>query len=214
MKALVIGATGATGQPLIQHLLNDSSFMEVVAFTRKPIGIHHPKLKNEIINFNEPQTWKHWVQGDVLFSCLGTTLKDAGSQKAQYKIDFEYQYQFAKAAKDNSVKSLVLVSSFQADPKARFFYPRMKGELEEAVTKLYFDQTIIFRPGMLKRLGTDRIGEKIGLKLISAFNSIGLFKNQKPLDTSDLAQAMINAIQLKPKGISIIEMNDDIKALV
>ena len=210
MKALVIGATGATGKPLIQHLLEKEDFTEIVAFTRKPIGINHPKLRNEIINFNDFNSWKHLVKGDVAFSCLGTTLKDAGSKKAQYTIDFDYQYQFALSAKENSVKSLVLVSSYQANPKALFFYPRMKGELEEAIIELNFSQTIIFRPGMLKREGTDRIGEKIGLKLITSLNALGLFKQQKPIDTHDLAKAMINAIQLKPNGISIIEMNHNI----
>ncbi|WP_217593986.1 hypothetical protein [Cohnella sp. GbtcB17] len=51
------------------------------------------------------------MKGDVLFSCLGTTIKAAGSQEAQWKIDYEYQYRFAKIASDNGGGRYVLESA-------------------------------------------------------------------------------------------------------
>lgn len=99
MKALVIGATGATGKDLVNQLLNDKEFDEVDIFVRKPVDIQNDKLKVHVVNFEKPEEWKEMVKGDVAFSCLGTTLKDAGSKEAQKKVDFDYQYEFAKAAK-------------------------------------------------------------------------------------------------------------------
>ncbi|RYF80745.1 MAG: semialdehyde dehydrogenase, partial [Chitinophagaceae bacterium] len=99
MHALIIGATGATGKDLLQLLLQKPSVQQVTIFVRKPVAINHPRLQVHIINFDEPASWQHFVKGDVLFSCLGTTLKAAGSKEAQWKIDFDYQYQFALAAK-------------------------------------------------------------------------------------------------------------------
>src|SRR5690606_12223779 len=106
MKALVIGATGATGTDLVQTLLQDNDFETVEVFVRKPLPLSHPKLKTHIVDFDKPDDWKNLVQGDVAFSCMGTTLKAAGSKDAQRKVDYHYQYDFAKAARENKVDEI------------------------------------------------------------------------------------------------------------
>jgi uncharacterized protein YbjT (DUF2867 family) len=151
MKALVIGATGATGKDLVNQLLTDKDFEEIDVFVRKPLDIQNNKLKVHVVNFENPDEWKNMVKGDVAFSCLGTTLKTAGSKEAQRKVDFDYQYEFAKAAKENDVEDYILVSAYGADPKSKIFYSKMKGELEEAVKQLHFNKITIFKPGMLER---------------------------------------------------------------
>ena len=99
MKALLIGATGATGKDLLELLLNDDSFEKVDIFVRLKLDIHHNKLNIHVIDFDQPDKWWHLVKGDVLFSCLGTTLKAAGSKEGQKKVDYDYQLQFEKAEK-------------------------------------------------------------------------------------------------------------------
>ena len=192
MKALVIGATGATGKDLVQQLLNDKDFEEVNIFVRKPLNLQNDKLKVHIVDFEKPEEWKGFVKGDVAFSCLGTTLKDAGSKEAQKKVDFDYQYQFAKAAKENNVDDYVLVSAYGANPQSKIFYSKMKGELEEAVKQLHFNKITIFKPGMLDRKDSERTGEVLGSRIIKFANKIGLFESQKPLPTEVLAKAMVN----------------------
>ncbi|MEG1026316.1 MAG: NAD(P)H-binding protein, partial [Flavobacterium sp.] len=88
MKALLIGATGATGTDLLDKLLNNTTFDEVAVFVRKPIAITNNKLKVHVVDFDQPEEWNHLVKGDVAFSCLGTTLKAAGSKEAQRKVDY------------------------------------------------------------------------------------------------------------------------------
>ena len=133
MNALLIGATGATGSDLLQLLLGDSKVERVAIFVRRDPQITHPKLEVHLIDFDKKEQWRHLVKGDILFSCLGTTLKDAGRKEAQWKVDHDYQYRFAEAARENGVETLLLVSSMNASLKSPFFYARMKGELEEAV---------------------------------------------------------------------------------
>lgn len=203
MQAIIIGATGATGKDLLDILLNDSRYSIVKIFVRKKTGVKHPKLQEFIINFNQPESWQHLVTGDVLFSCLGTTLKAAGSKEAQYKIDYGYQLAFAEAAGKNNIPVLALVSSSGADANSPFFYMKMKGELEEAVKKLQFKKLLIFRPPMLIRKGTDRSGEKWGLKLISVLNAIGLAKSMKPLETEKLALTMAEKVVSETEGAHI-----------
>jgi len=206
MKALVIGATGATGKDLVDQLLNDPDYNEVNIFVRKPTEIDHPKLKTHIVNFEKPEEWRNLVQGDVAFSCLGTTLKDAGSKEAQKKVDYDYQYNFAKTAKENEVDDYILVSSYGANPKSKIFYSRMKGELEQSVKDLHFNKVTIFQPGMLERKDTSRPGEVLGGKIIKFANKFGILTHQKPLPTDVLAQAMINSSKIKSNSYSKIKL--------
>lgn len=208
MKALVIGATGATGKDLVNQLLNDKEFDEVDIFVRKPVDIQNDKLKVHVVNFEKPEEWKEMVKGDVAFSCLGTTLKDAGSKEAQKKVDFDYQYQFAKAAKDNEVEDYILVSAYGANPQSKIFYSKMKGELEEAVKQLHFNKITIFKPGMLERKDSERTGEVLGSRIIKFANKLGLLESQKPLPTDILAKAMINSSKIKSNGYSSIELGN------
>ncbi|WP_276965876.1 NAD(P)H-binding protein [Chryseobacterium sp.] len=208
MKALVIGATGATGKDLVNQLLNDKEFDEVDIFVRKPVDIQNDKLKVHVVNFENPEEWKEMVKGDVAFSCLGTTLKDAGSKEAQKKVDFDYQYQFAKAAKDNEVEDYILVSAYGANPQSKIFYSKMKGELEEAVKQLHFNKITIFKPGMLERKDSERTGEVLGSRIIKFANKLGLLESQKPLPTDILAKAMINSSKIKSNGYSSIKLGN------
>lgn len=191
-KALVIGASGATGFQLVQHLCKDAVCEQVNVFVRKPLSIEHPKLVQHIVDFHQVPQWAHLLQGDVLFSALGTTLKVAGSKDAQYKIDYTYQYEVAKAAAQNGVHEYVLVSAYGASLKSLFFYSRMKAELEEAICKMPFKRIHIFQPGVLDREVADgRVGESFYVKLIKGLNKVGLLKSQKPMPVFLLAHRMM-----------------------
>ncbi len=207
MKALVIGATGATGKDLVKQLCQDSDFDEIDIFVRRRSDFHHEKVKAHIVDFDHPEEWKHLVKGDVAFSCLGTTLKSAGSKENQKVIDYDYQFNFARAAKENNVQDYILVSAYGASPDSKIFYSRIKGELEEAVKNLKFEKTTIFKPGMLERKNTDRNGEVFGLKIIKFLNKFGLFKSQQPLPTDVLAKAMIVASKIKSNSFSEIKLH-------
>lgn len=190
--AILIGATGATGSELLSQILNDDYFGKVVVLSRRQMDIIHPKLQIHIIDFDHTSSWTHLVNGDVLFSALGTTLKVAKTKANQFKIDYTYQYQLAKAASDNGVATYVLVSSYGADENSFLFYPRTKGQLDAAVQKLLFKHIHIFRPGILHRQLTKlRPVEKISIFIINALNKIGLLKKQKPMPVKLLAEKMI-----------------------
>lgn len=208
MKALLIGATGSTGKFLLNELIQDDDYTSVTIFVRRPTGRSHPKLSEHVIDFSQLDQYSEYITGDVLFSCLGTTLKEAGSQKKQWEIDFEIPATFARIARQNQVNSIVLVSSADASPKSSIFYSRMKGELETAITELNFGQYIIFRPGPLLREGSDRSGEKILVKTLDFFNGIGLLKKYKPLPTEVLAMKLAKAPWKLPQGTSILKLQE------
>ena len=200
MKALIIGATGATGKDLVTQLLTDDTYSEVHCFVRKPLPLTHPKLHAHVIDFDTPEAWADLLHGDVAFSCLGTTLAVAGSKEAQWRVDYYYQYTFAQQCKANRVPTFVLVSAAGATAQSKLFYNRMKGQLEDAVKALGFSRLLIFQPSVLVRKGSDRKEEQFGLKMIVLLNKIGLFKRYRPMPTEILAEKMLSAVYNSPKG--------------
>jgi len=208
MKTLVIGATGAVGKDLVQLLIDDSSVERVDIFVRREVKISAAKLVVHVIDFDHPETWADQLQGDVLFSCLGTTIKAAGSQENQWKVDYTYQYEAAKAAKANGVKTYVLVSSVGANAKSKVFYTKMKGALDDAVQELGFEGCFILRPPSLIRKGSDRFGEKVGIVALKVFNAIGLLRSFTPMRTEDVAAAMIRLAKSGRQSVEIIDSQE------
>lgn len=200
LKALVIGATGATGRELVNLLINDEDFNQVSIFVRKAPDLEHEKLKIHIIDFNEIIKHKELIKGDILFSSLGTTKKEAGGKQRQYIIDYTYQYEFAKIAAENGVDQLSLVSSIGANPKSFMFYPKMKGELESDVKKLKFKKIDIFQPPILIRQPEIiRKAEKKAISIIQKLNKLGILKSQQPLMVSNLAERMVKTAKTNSK---------------
>jgi uncharacterized protein YbjT (DUF2867 family) len=196
--AIVIGATGLVGTQLVHLLLADTRFEKVLVFTRRSLQFKNEKLEEHIINFDQPDQWRQLVKGDVLFSALGTTIKQAGSQ-----------YLFAEAASYNDIPAYVLVSSASASPESRIFYSRMKGELERDVKKLPFESISLLQPSLLYgNRQQERTGERIGFKVLSLLNKIGLFRKYRPIQGRTVAQAMLNAGFEAAKGIHVYVLDE------
>jgi len=204
LTGLVAGATGLVGKQLVNQLLQNQAFAKTVVFVRRTTGIVHPKLVEHVINFDEPAAWSHLLQGDILFSALGTTIRQAGSQQAQYRVDHTYQLNLAKAAATNGVSKYVLVSSVGANAASPFFYTRMKGELEEEVKKLPFRQVDILQPSLLDGdRQNKRPLEKFSIVATTLFNKLGLMKKYRPVKGAVVAAAMIRLALTGQPGLHI-----------
>jgi uncharacterized protein YbjT (DUF2867 family) len=197
------------GRQLVQLLLSDTRYEQVKVFTRRNFGMQHNKLRAHEVDFDDIVSWKKHLTGDVLYSSMGTTLKLAGGKEAQYKVDYTYQYQIAKAASANGVKTYVLVSAAGSNPTSRIFYSRMKGELERDIMKLPFETIQIVRPGMLagERVNV-RMGEVIGNGILSVVGVIPGLGMYIPIPARVVAQAMINATFRREVGIHSYTLKD------
>ena len=208
MKALIIGATGATGKDLVTQLLADDTYSQVHCFVRKPLTLTHPKLYAHVVDFETPEAWADLLRGDVAFSCLGTTLAVAGSKEAQWRVDYDYQYNFAEHCCNNGVPTFVLISAAGAKAQSKLFYNRMKGQLEDAIKALGFARLLIFQPSVLVRKGSDRKGEQLGLKMIVFLNKLGLFKRYRPMPTAVLAQKIRKEVATAAKGVHTFTLDE------
>lgn len=201
--ALVIGATGLVGAELVRQLLDSPHYKQVIALVRRALPLEHPKLRQEIFDFDHPDAAK--VHGDDLFCAMGTTLAKAGSKEAQYKIDCTYPVEVGKIARANGVKRYLLVSSIGADARSGNFYLRTKGDLEETIAGLGFEAFVSARPSFL--LGDRqefRLGEKIGIVLVEAFRFM-IPKKYRGIQAAQVAAALIAWANQDFTGIQYLE---------
>lgn len=215
--AIVIGATGLIGGLLTHKLLSNDNYSKVKVFVRKPLLKSHPKLEIHLINFEQFNDWKDKLLGDELFSALGTTIKKAGSKQEQYKIDFTYQLEIAKAAVENGLKNYFLVSSLGANYKSSNFYLRMKGNLDERIQQLDFARIRIFRPSVIiGERDEKRLGEILGIKIAGlVIKLIPALKKYQPISAAVIAEAMIkSANQPSSEKIIIYESSQISELLV
>jgi len=140
--------------------------------------------------------------------------KKAGSKENQYRIDVTYQLETARAASVQGIRTCVLVSSAGADASSRFFYSRIKGELEEAVKQLPFDHIVILQPSILDgNRGESRPGERIGLSLMHLLGKLPFLRKYRPIPATTVAQAILKVVRQPPAERVTTYVLDDIFAL-
>lgn len=191
--AILLGATGLVGRELLRQLLADARFSAVTVLARRACGVVDPKLVEHVVDFDRPDSWQARVTGDVLFSALGTTIKAAGSREAQYRVDYTYQLEVARAARQQGASTYVLVSSAGASAKSAIFYSRMKGELERDAAALGFPRARFLQPGPLDGDRQEvRTGERWALRVLRPLAPI-LPATARPIDAAIVARAGIAA---------------------
>ena len=204
--AIVLGASGLVGTELVHQLLNSVEFGEVKIFVRRTLEISHPKLEEHIIDFDNLSSWKQKLVGYALFSCMGTTIKTAGSKEKQYMVDFTYPYNCIEAAIENGTKQIILVSSIGAKETSSNFYLRIKGELEEAVKKLNPSNFIVFRPSILDGNRVEnRPAEYLAIKIMRILGKLPFLKKYDPTLVRDLAGCMIRLAMKDTVGVKVVE---------
>lgn len=175
-SALIVGATGLVGSHCLQKLLSLNEFQKVKVLVRKPLKLSLPdekqkKLEEHVINFDELDSSSSLFNVDVVFCCLGTTLKQAGSVEAFKKVDYDYCLKVAELAKAKDVKHFLIITAINASSSSFTYYSKTKGLLQEALINLNFDKLSIFQPSLL--LGerdSFRFGEAIFAKASGIMN--------------------------------------------
>jgi uncharacterized protein YbjT (DUF2867 family) len=163
-KVLLAGATGLVGSTALQLLLADARVSRVVAPTRRALS-PHAKVLNPIVDSETLPHDAEWWAVDSVICALGTTRAKAGSAAAFRAIDHDYALAVATQARAAGATCFALTSSVGARARSWFLYPRTKGELEEAITRLDFPSLTILRPGFI---GGDRVERRPAERLIGA----------------------------------------------
>jgi len=199
--AIIAGASGLVGRSLTQQLLNGDDYGQIIALVRKPLGLQHKKLSEVVIDFDELATIQDFPKADDIFCCLGSTMKKAGSKEAFYKIDFTYPYELAKVALKAGADRYFLVSALGAQKDSKYFYSRVKGELEDQISFLDYRTVYIFKPSLLRgNRAESRMGESFMQGLTQIIPFVGPWKKYHPIHADKVADAMMKVAQQEDKG--------------
>lgn len=209
-----MGASGLTGEQCLLQLLESDRYGKVTVVVRKPLNLAHKKLHTVLTDFKNTAALQAELKADDVFCCMGTTIAKAGSQAAFRVVDFDIPAQVAALALAEGAQQFILCSSMGASAQSPVFYSRVKGELEEAVSKMGFKAVHIFRPSIL--LGDrkeQRTGEAIARFAAEKFSFLfaGPLKKYAGTPVNVLAKKMIEAAARNTSGIQIHE-NDEILA--
>lgn len=204
--ALLAGATGLIGSALLPLLLASDRYAKVIVVGRRPVSISHAKLTQVITDLEQLEAERLRLIADDVYCCLGTTIRQAGSREAFYQVDFLYVVQLAALTAANFAAQFLVVSSLGADVESRFYYSRVKGEMEEAVRQTPFRAIHIFRPSLL--LGerpAPRLGERLSAAVLTLARPLlrGSWAKYRPIAATTVAQAMLRAAEDDGGGLRI-----------
>jgi len=208
LNAVVIGATGLIGKSLVKQLLNSEYYNKITILVRTWNDFSHPKLEVIPVNFNDRNELKQKLpMGNTIFCCIGTTQKKVkGDKEAYRKIDFDIPVNIAQLGIEKGYRQYILVSAVDANSQSSNFYLRLKGQVEEAISKLPFEAISIFRPSILiGKRKEKRFGERIGIVVVKIFSFLLTGKRSiyKAIDADEVAHAMLVSATLNKKGIVI-----------
>lgn len=197
MNVLLLGATGLTGGLVMRELLASPKVDRVVALTRRQVELEHPKLESHRVEFESIDAKDSLFRVDIVISCLGTTIRQAGSRSQFRKVDYDYVMQAARLAKKQGASAFLLMSAMGASSRSLVFYNRVKGQLEEGLEALAFPHLSIYQPGLL--LDTRREArplESFGIAVMNRINPLlmGRFRAFRGIEPSIIARAMVHDI--------------------
>ena len=215
-SALLAGASGLVGSRCLDRLLRETQYARVITLTRRPLPHDDPKLEQRVVEFDRLGTvGVDFPSATDVFCCLGTTMRQAGSEAAFRQVDFTYVVSLASLALGAGARQFLLVSSLGASPKSRIFYSRVKGETEAAVAALPFEGRQIFRPSILVGERRERRpGEALGAMVMrgTAFVMVGPLRKYRPITAATVAEAMVRVALRAPRGVNVYQ-SDEIERL-
>jgi uncharacterized protein YbjT (DUF2867 family) len=202
--ALVIGASGLSGSRLVRALLETPTYKRVLALSRRPLPLSHARLANRVLRFEEMETQLQGTQCHDAFCCLGTTIRQAGSQQAFRSVDQDLVIRFARLALQLGARQLVVVSSVSANAQSKNFYLRVKGETERSLAELKAEGLHLMQPGvMLGSRRESRWQESLakGAMLMAGPFLMGEASRWRAIPAETVAAAMVNAALSGRRGV-------------
>lgn len=200
MVVLIAGASGLIGSELTQLAMQHPTISHVHILVRRKLDLGPTKkiTQHLVSELTTKALIDLNIAPEIIFCCLGTTIKKAKTQTNFFKIDHDYVVELAEYSKAINCDSFHVVSAMGANAQSSIFYNRVKGEMERDVLAIKIEKTGFYRPSLLLGNRTEfRFGEQVGSIFMRIFNPlfIGKLKDYKAIPGKIVAQAMLaNAI--------------------
>jgi uncharacterized protein YbjT (DUF2867 family) len=203
MKLILIGATGLVGREVLRLALMDARVTAIVAPVRKPLPAH-PKLDAPLVDFDRLPADAPWWQADAVICTLGTTMKAAGTRQAFRRVDHDYPLAAARLALAAGTRAYALNSAAGANAASRFFYNRVKGDLERDLEALGFASLTHVRPGLIGGEREEaRAGEGAALRVLRVLGPV-LPRRWRINPAPRIASALLEAALAGTPGVHVV----------
>ena len=197
------------GGELLKLLGGDRRYAHVVSLVRRALVTTEP-IENRVVSFEDLDRYT-LPDVDDAYCCLGTTRRTAGSDEAFRRVDLDYVLGYARAAQRAGAVRFLLVSATGANPQSRLLYPRVKGEVEAAVSSLGFSVAGIARPSLLTGHRAEaRRGEaaaRLASRLVTPF-MVGPLRRFRPIEARAVAKGLVHAAFTAPPGVTVLSSED------
>lgn len=192
--AIILGATGLTGSILLDKLISDERYRKIKVFSRNHLPQKSDKVEEYLINLFELEKVADLFTADEVYCCIGTTQKKTPDNDTYRMVDFGIPATAAKLSSRNKIKTFQVISAMGADEKSRFFYNRVKGEMEGAVLEQHISNTYILQPSLIGgNREESRPFEFVWKKIMSVGDHllVGNLKKYRSIHPETIAKAMI-----------------------
>lgn len=214
--ALIAGATGLVGRSLLDRLLAEDEYARVVSVGRRRVALEHPKLRQEEVDFAALEGAGADLTCDDAYCCLGTTIRQAGTRDKFRAVDHGAVLALAWAVRRRGAQRFFVVTGMGADPHARDFRHRVKGETEQALQVLDFATLAIFRPSFLRGARTrPRAGDRLRAALLWLAEPLmfGSLRKHRAIRAEVVARAMLRTSFGEGARGTLVYPSDEIEDL-
>jgi len=192
--AIIIGATGLTGNLLLKTILEDDRYETIKLFSRNACNINHSKIEEHILDVFELEKHHDLFVADEVYCCIGTTKAKTPYEALYLKIDYGIPVTLAQLCAQKGIKTYVVISALGANKKSKIFYNRTKGRMEEDVLREKIKNTYILQPSLIGgKREEKRSGEQFAKGVMRFFNPllVGNLKKYRSIHPKIIVNAMI-----------------------
>lgn len=217
VRLCLVGASGLVGSALIRACRGRGE-VRLVAVARSEIALP-PGARMEVL-VADPANWGDAIAAarpDVVVSALGTTIARVGGDQAAFRaVDHDLVLACARWGAEAGARQFIAVSAAMADPHARNFYLRVKGETEQALAKTGNARLDIIRPGLLLGSRAEWRAGEAAAKLLAPLAPLvlhGGWRRLRPVPAQTVAEVILALSSQKARGRFVHEYDDMIRVL-
>lgn len=192
--AIILGATGLTGNLVLRKLVQNDTYERIILFSRHHSNIKHPKIEEHLIDLFELDKHKEKFVADEVFCCIGTTKSKTPDKEIYKKIDYGIPVTAARLSAENSIDTFVVISALGADANSSIFYNKVKGEMQMDVLNQGIKNIFILQPSLISGDREEgRFFENLAKSTMKLVNPllVGSLKKYRSIHPELIAEAMI-----------------------
>lgn len=204
LRVCLVGAGGLVGSAVIRACVGRDD-VRLVAVSRRELALP-PGARMEVL-LADPSSWADAIAAarpTVVVSALGTTIRQVGGDEAAFRaVDHDLVVACARWAAEAGARQFIAVSAIGADPRAKAFYLRTKGEAEAALTKSGIPRLDLLQPSLLLGRRAERRTAEDLARLVAPLMPLvlhGGLRRYRPIHADTVAEAILALAHEKARG--------------